>query len=127
MTSKANFNWQDPFLLNEQLTEEEKMVRDATRRYCQENLMPRVLDVRDPAVSVAAVFSWSYRQLDSDVARMFRLLGLHSGPDISVPAAANRHVFKASATRESSPPEATCASGRTGCPGFAEKSNRTRS
>ena len=48
-----------------------------------------VLDVRDPAVSVSAVFSWSYRQLGNDAARMFRLLGLHPGPDISVPAAAS--------------------------------------
>jgi tetratricopeptide (TPR) repeat protein/transcriptional regulator with XRE-family HTH domain len=48
-----------------------------------------VLDARDPAVSVAAVFSWSYRQLGGDAARMFRLLSLHPGPDISVPAAAS--------------------------------------
>jgi len=47
------------------------------------------LDAGDPAVSVAAVFSWSYQQLGPEVARMFRLLGLHSGPDISVPAAAS--------------------------------------
>jgi tetratricopeptide (TPR) repeat protein len=48
-----------------------------------------VLDTRDPAVSVAAVFSWSYRQLGDDAARMFRLLSLHPGPDISVHAAAS--------------------------------------
>jgi DNA-binding SARP family transcriptional activator/tetratricopeptide (TPR) repeat protein len=47
------------------------------------------LDAGDPAASVAAVFSWSYRQLGSQAARMFRLLGLHPGPDISVPAAAS--------------------------------------
>jgi tetratricopeptide (TPR) repeat protein len=35
------------------------------------------------------VFSWSYRQLSPRGARMFRLLGLHPGPDISVPAAAS--------------------------------------
>ncbi len=43
----------------------------------------------DPATSVRAVFSWSYQQLTEDAARMFRLLGLHPGPDISVPAAAS--------------------------------------
>jgi tetratricopeptide (TPR) repeat protein/DNA-binding XRE family transcriptional regulator len=48
-----------------------------------------VLDARDPAVSVAAVFSWSYRQLGDDAARMFRLLSLHPGPDISMHAAAS--------------------------------------
>jgi len=44
----------------------------------------------DPAASVGAVLSWSYQQLPTDeTARMFRLLGLHPGPDISVPAAAS--------------------------------------
>jgi DNA-binding SARP family transcriptional activator len=47
------------------------------------------LDAGDPAVSVAAVFSWSYRQLSDQAKRMFRLLGLHPGPDLSVPAAAS--------------------------------------
>jgi glutaryl-CoA dehydrogenase len=40
----ARFVWEDPFLLDEQLTEEERMVRDAARAYCQEKLMPRVLE-----------------------------------------------------------------------------------
>jgi DNA-binding SARP family transcriptional activator/tetratricopeptide (TPR) repeat protein len=43
----------------------------------------------DPATSVRAVFSWSYQQLNDESARMFRLLGLHPGNDISVPAAAS--------------------------------------
>jgi tetratricopeptide (TPR) repeat protein len=47
------------------------------------------LDSGDPAASVAAVLSWSYQQLSPQAARLFRLLGLHSGPDISVPAAAS--------------------------------------
>jgi len=47
------------------------------------------LDSGDPAASVRAVFSWSYRQLGPQAARMFRLLGLHPGPDISVPATAS--------------------------------------
>jgi tetratricopeptide (TPR) repeat protein/transcriptional regulator with XRE-family HTH domain len=47
------------------------------------------LDAGDPAASVRAVFSWSTRQLGAESARMFRLLGLHPGPDISVPAAAS--------------------------------------
>jgi tetratricopeptide (TPR) repeat protein len=47
------------------------------------------LDGGDPATSLRAVFSWSYRQLGGDAARLFRLLGLHPGPDISVPAAAS--------------------------------------
>jgi tetratricopeptide (TPR) repeat protein len=47
------------------------------------------LDAGDPAATVRAVFSWSYRQLSDQAARMFRLLGVHPGPDISVAAAAS--------------------------------------
>ncbi len=42
--SNAAFNWEDPLLLDQQLTEEERMVRDAARTYCQEKLQPRVLE-----------------------------------------------------------------------------------
>jgi tetratricopeptide (TPR) repeat protein len=47
------------------------------------------LDTSDPAASVRAVFSWSARQLGQEAARMFGLLGLHPGPDITAPAAAS--------------------------------------
>ncbi|MFM9858872.1 acyl-CoA dehydrogenase [Pseudoxanthobacter sp. M-2] len=39
----ASFVWEDPFLLEAQLTEDERMVRDAARDYAQEKLQPRVL------------------------------------------------------------------------------------
>ena len=39
---KAQFNWQDPLLLDAQLSDEEHAVRDAARRYAQERLQPRV-------------------------------------------------------------------------------------
>ena len=42
-TTKPAFQWDDPLLLEEQLTDEERMVRDTARAYCQEKLMPRVL------------------------------------------------------------------------------------
>ena len=42
--SKASFNWADPLLLDQQLTEEERMVRDSAAQYCQDKLMPRVLN-----------------------------------------------------------------------------------
>ena len=38
----ANFNWQDPFLLEDQLTEEERMIRDTAKAYCQDKLIPRI-------------------------------------------------------------------------------------
>ena len=47
------------------------------------------LDSSDEATSVRAVFSWSARQLNDPAARMFALLGVHFGPDISLPAAAS--------------------------------------
>ena len=40
--AKAQFVWQDPLLLEQQLTEDERMVRDAAHAYCQEKLAPRV-------------------------------------------------------------------------------------
>jgi glutaryl-CoA dehydrogenase len=52
---KAAFKWDDPLLLDAQLTEDERMVRDATAQYCQDKLLPRVtsafLDERtDPEI-----------------------------------------------------------------------------
>lgn len=42
--SKPTFKWDDPFLFNDQLTDEERMIRDVARKYCQDKLMPRVLE-----------------------------------------------------------------------------------
>ncbi|MEF9994896.1 acyl-CoA dehydrogenase [Acinetobacter albensis] len=41
---KVQFNWQDPFLIEQQLTEDERMIRDTAYAYCQDKLMPRVLE-----------------------------------------------------------------------------------
>jgi glutaryl-CoA dehydrogenase len=41
-TDEVAFDWKDPFLLEEQLTEEERLVRDTARQYAQEKLLPRV-------------------------------------------------------------------------------------
>ena len=54
-TPKAQFVWEDPLLLNDQLSEEERMVRDAANAYCQAKLQPRVLEAfrngtTDPAI-----------------------------------------------------------------------------
>jgi DNA-binding SARP family transcriptional activator/DNA-binding XRE family transcriptional regulator len=45
------------------------------------------LDTGDAATDVRTVFSWSCQQLTGSAGRMFRLLGVHPGPDITVPAA----------------------------------------
>jgi glutaryl-CoA dehydrogenase len=49
------FDWSDPFLLDDQLTEDERLMRDTARGYAQEKLMPRVLEAyaherTDPAI-----------------------------------------------------------------------------
>jgi len=43
-STKNEFQWDDPLLLDDLLSDEERMVRDAARAYCQEKLMPRVLE-----------------------------------------------------------------------------------
>jgi len=48
-----------------------------------------VLDAGDPASRIRAVLSWSFSALTPPGARLFRLLGLHPGPDIDVAAAAS--------------------------------------
>jgi len=44
MKTKAAFHWDDPLLLDAQLTDEERMVRDAAAAYCQDKLKPRILE-----------------------------------------------------------------------------------
>ena len=62
--SKASFNWSDPLLLDQQLTEEERMVRDSAAQYCQQKLMPRVLE------------SFRHEQTDAAIFREMGELGL---------------------------------------------------
>jgi glutaryl-CoA dehydrogenase len=55
MATKATFNWADPLLLDQQLTDDERAVRDAAAAYSQDRLLPRVLEAfrtetTDPAI-----------------------------------------------------------------------------
>ena len=55
MAAKASFHWDDPLLLEQQLNDDERQVRDAARAYCQDRLAPRVLEAfrhekTDPAI-----------------------------------------------------------------------------
>src|SRR5699024_2428318 len=55
MSSNAVFSWDDPLHLDEQLSEEERMIRDTAAEYARENLAPRALDAfrsehTDPAI-----------------------------------------------------------------------------
>ena len=55
MPDLSSFDWQDAFRLDDQLSEDERMIRDSARAYCQEKLQPRVLEAfqnehTDPAI-----------------------------------------------------------------------------
>jgi glutaryl-CoA dehydrogenase len=67
--TKARFVWEDPLLLNDQLTEDERMVRDAARAYCQDKLAPRVLE------------AFRHEKTDPEIFREMGQLGL-LGPTI---------------------------------------------
>jgi glutaryl-CoA dehydrogenase len=66
---KAQFHWDDPLLLSDQLTEDERMIRDAAQAYCQDKLAPRVLD------------AFRHEQTDPSIFREMGELGL-LGPTI---------------------------------------------
>lgn len=67
--SNPEFQWADPLLLDQQLTQDERMVRDAAAAYAQEKLMPRVLE------------SFRHEKLDMAIFREMGELGLF-GPTI---------------------------------------------
>ncbi len=60
----AAFRWDDPLLLEDQLSEEERMVRDTARAYCQDRLQPRVLE------------AFRHERFDREIMREMGELGL---------------------------------------------------
>jgi len=56
MPSLANFDWEDPFRFDDQLSEDERMIRDATRAYAQEKLQPRVIDAYRDEITDPDIF-----------------------------------------------------------------------
>jgi glutaryl-CoA dehydrogenase len=65
----AAFQWNDPFLLDQQLTDDERAIRDATAAYCQDKLAPRVLE------------AFRHEKMDTTIFREMGELGL-LGPTI---------------------------------------------
>ncbi|MBO9396958.1 acyl-CoA dehydrogenase [Shimia sp. R9_2] len=53
----GSFNWEDPFLIENQLLEDERMVRDAARAYCEEKLAPRVTTAFENEETDLAIFA----------------------------------------------------------------------
>ena len=54
--SVQKFDWEDPFLLDEQLSEDERMIRDTARDYAQEKLLPRVIEAYAHEKTDASIF-----------------------------------------------------------------------
>ncbi|MBU6272353.1 MAG: acyl-CoA dehydrogenase [Betaproteobacteria bacterium] len=55
-SAKAQFQWDDPLLLDAQLTEDERMVREAAHAYCQDKLLPRVTEAFRHEKTDVAIF-----------------------------------------------------------------------
>jgi glutaryl-CoA dehydrogenase len=56
-SSRAGFNWDDAFLLEDQLTDDERMIRDTARDYCQSKLAPRVIEAYARETTDRAIFT----------------------------------------------------------------------
>ncbi len=54
--SLSAFDWEDPFRLDDQLTDDERMIRDATRAYAQEKLQPRVIEAYRDEITDPDIF-----------------------------------------------------------------------
>jgi glutaryl-CoA dehydrogenase len=69
MAGMGRFDWEDPFLLDDQLTEDERMVRDTARGYARDRLLPRIVD------------AFAHERTDPEIFREMGELGL-LGPTI---------------------------------------------
>ncbi|MEM6462509.1 MAG: acyl-CoA dehydrogenase [Pseudomonadota bacterium] len=56
MPSLSSFNWDDPFRLDDQLSDDERMIRDAARAYAQENLQTRVIEAYREEITDPSIF-----------------------------------------------------------------------
>lgn len=56
MAGMARFDHGDPFLIEDQLTDDERMIRDAARAYAQEQLQPRVIEAYSKGRTDPAIF-----------------------------------------------------------------------
>ncbi len=56
VSAKASFRWDDPFLLDDQLSDDERMIRDTARAYAQDKLLPRVIEAYREEKTDRAIF-----------------------------------------------------------------------
>ena len=57
MADRQEFRWDDPFLLEDQLSADERMIRDTARAYAQEKLQPRVIEAYRNETAEPAIFA----------------------------------------------------------------------
>src|SRR3954464_14405107 len=69
--AEAQFRWDDPLLFDEELSDDERMIRDSARQYAQERLLPRVIE--------------AYREEKTDRA-IFNEMGEAGLPGVTLPA-----------------------------------------
>ncbi|MDE2149806.1 MAG: acyl-CoA dehydrogenase [Gammaproteobacteria bacterium] len=55
--SRPSFDWSDPFYFDDQLRDDERLVRDSAQRYCQDRLLPRVLEANRHETFDRAIFT----------------------------------------------------------------------
>ena len=53
----AAFRWEDPFLLDDQLSDDERMIRDSARAFAQERLLPRIVDAYQNETTDRSIFT----------------------------------------------------------------------
>ncbi|SCA58197.1 glutaryl-CoA dehydrogenase [Candidatus Terasakiella magnetica] len=64
MAGKVTFQWDDPFLFDQQLSEDERLIRDTAHEFCEDKLMPRILEAN------------RHEKFDPEIMREFGALGL---------------------------------------------------
>src|SRR5436305_1818169 len=84
----TNFHWDDPLLLDEQLTAEERMVRDTARSYARDKLMPRILEAN------------RHEEFDTKILREMGELGLLGATIHGYGCAGTSHVASGLICRE---------------------------
>ena len=54
----GKFSWEDPFLLTEQLNEEERLISETARAFAREKLMPRIVELAEETVEPDISAKW---------------------------------------------------------------------
>ena len=76
----VSFKWDDPFLLDDQLTEDERMIRDTARAYAEDKLAPRIIDAFAHETTDPDIFRENYNYRWFIIARILTRFGLIAEP-----------------------------------------------